>query len=92
MSSKNKSSSLRWAIDELSKQKEELSSKLSIAQKREDTSSLIEEVNAQKKALEKRRRRKSKYQSLHLEITEREIRDLNENKDSSLISYSPKQI
>ena len=54
MSSESKSSSLRWAIDELSKQKEELSSKLSIAQKREDTSSLIEEVNAQKKALEKR--------------------------------------
>ena len=54
MSSKNKSSSLRWAIDELSKQKEELSSKLSIAQKREDTNALIDEVNAQKKALEKR--------------------------------------
>ena len=54
MSSESKSSSLRWAIDELSKQKEELSSKLSIAQKREDTNSLIDEVNAQKEALEKR--------------------------------------
>jgi len=51
---KSKSSSLRWAIDELSKQKEELSSKLCIAQKREDTNSLIDEVNAQKEALEKR--------------------------------------
>ena len=54
MSSESKSSSLRWAIDELSKQKEELTSKLSIAQKREDTNSLIDEVNAQKEALEKR--------------------------------------
>ena len=50
----SKSSSLRWAIEELSKQKEELSSKLSVAQKREDTNSLIDEVNAQKEALEKR--------------------------------------
>jgi hypothetical protein len=54
MSTQNKSDSLRWAIDELSKQKEELGSKLNIAQKRDDTSSLIEEVNAQKKALDKR--------------------------------------
>ena len=53
MSSESKTSSLRWAIDELSKQKDELSSKLSIAQKREDTNSLIDEVNAQKEALEK---------------------------------------
>ena len=51
---KNSTSSLKWAIDELSKQKNELSSKLSIAQKREDTNSLIDEVNAQKEALEKR--------------------------------------
>ena len=50
----SKLSSLKWAIDELSKQKEELSSKLCIAQKREDTNSLIDEVNAQKEALEKR--------------------------------------
>ena len=48
MSTVSKSSSLRWAIGELSKQKEELSSKLSIARKRDDTSSLIDEVNAQK--------------------------------------------
>ena len=54
MSPESKSSSLRWAIDELSKQKDELSSKLSIARKREDTNSLIDEVNAQKEALEKR--------------------------------------
>jgi len=54
MTSESKSSSLRWAIDELSKQKEELGSKLSIAQKRDDTSSLIQEVHAQKKALDKR--------------------------------------
>ena len=53
MSSESKTSSLRWAIDELSKQKDELISKLSIAQKREDTNSLIDEVNAQKEALEK---------------------------------------
>jgi vacuolar-type H+-ATPase subunit I/STV1 len=54
MSSESKTSSLRWAIDELSKQKDELSSKLNIAQKREDTNYLIDEVNAQKEALEKR--------------------------------------
>jgi DNA repair exonuclease SbcCD ATPase subunit len=46
--------SLQWAIEELSKQKEELNSKLGIAQKREETSSLIDEVNAQKIALENR--------------------------------------
>ena len=51
---KGKLNSLKWAIDELSKQKEELGSKLSIAQKRDDTSSLIDEVHAQKKALDKR--------------------------------------
>jgi hypothetical protein len=53
MSSSTKSSlsSLHWAIKELSKQKNELSSKLSVAQKREDTSSLIQEVHAQKEAL-----------------------------------------
>ena len=51
---KNSSSSLRWAIDELSKQKEELSSKLIIAKKRDDTSYLLDEVHAQKIALDKR--------------------------------------
>ena len=51
-STDSKSSSLRWAIDELSKQKNELTTKLNIAQKREETSSLINEVNAQKAALE----------------------------------------
>ena len=34
MSSESKSSSLRWAIEELSKQKDELRSKLDIAQKK----------------------------------------------------------
>ena len=51
---KNSSSSLRWAIDELSKQKDDLSSKLKIAKKRDDTNSLIAEVVAQKDALSKR--------------------------------------
>jgi len=50
----DKYKSLKWAIDELSKQKEELDSKLKIALKREETESLIEEVNAQKEALDKR--------------------------------------
>ena len=49
-----KINSLQWAIDELSKQKEEFTSMLEVAQKREETSSLIEEVNAQKDALENR--------------------------------------
>ncbi len=51
---KNKVSSLRWAIDELSKQKEDLAAQLKVAKKREETNSLIEEVFAQKDALEKR--------------------------------------
>ena len=50
----SKSSSLRWAIEELSKQKDELKSKLNIAHKREETNSLINEVHAQKAALENR--------------------------------------
>lgn len=53
-SAKNKVSSLRWAIDELSKQKEDLATQLNVAKKREETNSLIEEVFAQKDALEKR--------------------------------------
>ena len=52
--SESKAQSLKWAIDELKKQKEELDSKLIIARKREETGSLIEEVNAQKEALDKR--------------------------------------
>ena len=51
---KNKVSSLRWAIDELSKQKEDLAAQLKVAKKRAETNSLIEEVFAQKDALEKR--------------------------------------
>ena len=51
---KQKIDSLSWAIEELSKQKEKLNSNLKIALKREETGSLIEEVNAQKDALDKR--------------------------------------
>jgi len=46
--------SLQWAIEELSKQKEELDGKLKIAYKREETGSLIDEVNAQRDALDQR--------------------------------------
>jgi len=46
--------SLHCAIEELSKQREELDGKLKIARKREETGSLIDEVYAQKQALEKR--------------------------------------
>jgi len=52
--SDGKTSSLKWAIGELSKQKDELEGKLKIARKRDETSALIEEVHAQKDALEKR--------------------------------------
>ena len=45
--------SLEWAIEELSKQREELDGKLKIARKREETGSLIEEVNAQRDALDR---------------------------------------
>jgi len=51
---KSKASSLRWAIDELSKQQADLDAKLKVAKKRDETSSLIDEVFAQKDALEKR--------------------------------------
>jgi hypothetical protein len=50
----SKSSSLKWAIDELSKQREDLDAKLKIAFKRDETNALIEEVMAQRKALEQR--------------------------------------
>ncbi len=46
--------SLQWAIEELSKQKNELDEKLKIAHKREETDALIKEVNAQKEALDQR--------------------------------------
>ena len=52
--SDGKASSLKWAIGELSKQKDELEGKLKVARKRDETSALIEEVNAQKEALDKR--------------------------------------
>ncbi|MEC8044369.1 MAG: hypothetical protein VX130_07240 [Verrucomicrobiota bacterium] len=54
MKSASKLNSLKWAIEELSKQKEELDGKLKIARKREETGSLIDEVNAQKDALDQR--------------------------------------
>ena len=54
INSNTKLSSLNWAVAELGKQKDELKTKLSIAQKREETGSLLEEVNAQKDALENR--------------------------------------
>ena len=54
INSNTKLSSLNWAVAELAKQKDELKTKLSIAQKREETGSLLEEVNAQKDALENR--------------------------------------
>ena len=54
MSSESKMTSLEWAIGELSKQKDELEGKLHVARKRDETSALIEEVHAQKNALEKR--------------------------------------
>ena len=50
----SKSSSLKWAIDELSKQREDLDAKLKIAHKRDETHALIDEVMAQRKALELR--------------------------------------
>jgi hypothetical protein len=53
-SGKTKAGSLKWAIDELSNQREDLDAKLKIALKRDETNSLIEEVFAQKKALEQR--------------------------------------
>ena len=46
--------SLQWAIKELSNQREDLDAKLQVALKRDETNSLIEEVFAQKKALEQR--------------------------------------
>ena len=52
--SNNQTASIRWAIEELSKQKEEIESKISVARKRDDTSELIREVLAQKDALHKR--------------------------------------
>ena len=52
--SDGKVSSLKWAIGELAKQKDELEGKLKVARKRDETSALIEEVHAQRDALEKR--------------------------------------
>ena len=52
--SNNKASSLKWAIEELSKQRDDLDAKLKVAHKRDETNALIDEVFAQKKALELR--------------------------------------
>ena len=52
--SNDKVKSLEWAIGELAKQKDELEGKLKVARKRDETSALIDEVHAQKDALEKR--------------------------------------
>jgi hypothetical protein len=49
-----KFNSLKWAIDELSKQREDLDAKLKVAFKRDETHALIDEVMAQRKALEQR--------------------------------------
>jgi len=51
---KDKVGSLKWAINELGKQRDELESRLKIARKRDETGALIEEVLAQKDALQKR--------------------------------------
>ena len=53
-SAQNKTSSLKWAIDELSKQREDLGAKLNIARKRDETNALIDEVMAQREALQQR--------------------------------------
>jgi len=53
-SDKKKASSLNWAIGELSKQRDDLEEKIQVARKRDETGELIQEVNAQKKALDKR--------------------------------------
>jgi len=52
--SSSKANSLKWAIEELSKQHDNMDEKLKVAQKRDETNSLIEEVLAQKSALEQR--------------------------------------
>ena len=46
--------SLQWAIGELSKQKQSLNEKISASRMREETEEIIQEVNAQRKALGKR--------------------------------------
>ena len=52
--SSSKANSLKWAIEELSKQRVDMENKLKATQKRDETNSLIEEVFAQKNALEQR--------------------------------------
>jgi chromosome segregation ATPase len=77
----NKSNSLRWAIEELSKQKDELNSKLGIARKREETSSLINEVIAQKAALENRISSLQEGLKTSTELVEEPVFNLTEELD-----------
>ena len=82
---KDKVGSLKWAIDELGKQREELESKLKIARKRDETGALIEEVLAQKDALQKRiaaledgLRVSSELVEIPVNEIEREVSQVNE--------------
>jgi hypothetical protein len=51
---KSKSNSLKWAIEELSKQKEELNEKLNIAEKREETGLINTRSSCTKKGFRKK--------------------------------------
>ncbi|MEC9122943.1 MAG: hypothetical protein VX969_02280 [Verrucomicrobiota bacterium] len=73
-----KASSLKWAIGELSKQREELEGKLKVARKRDETSALIDEVHAQKEALEKRISSLQEGLSVSSELVEDEVDSLEE--------------
>jgi hypothetical protein len=76
--SDGKASSLKWAIGELSKQREELEGKLKVARKRDETSALIDEVHAQKEALEKRISSLQEGFSVSSELVEDEVDSLEE--------------
>ena len=76
--SDGKASSLKWAIGELSKQREELEGKLKVARKRDETSALIDEVHAQKEALEKRISSLQEGLSVSSELVEDEVDSLEE--------------
>ena len=74
----SKTASLEWAIGELSKQREELEGKLKVARKRDETSALIDEVHAQKEALEKRISSLKEGLSVSSELVEDEVDSLEE--------------
>ena len=74
----SKTASLEWAIGELSKQREELEGKLKVARKRDETSALIDEVHAQKEALEKRISSLQEGLSVSSELVEDEVDSLEE--------------